>query len=574
MATYNHQISYGDVQITSESGLQNMPTVTYGGRAIKDSFVGNCTIPCAGKYMTTNIVVGGKTLQCANKIMSYDVAIYAYGVVGVKPATTASRTYNGSAQDNGYATPSHVVMTGNNSGTNVGTYVATYTPEAGYFWSDGTNTSVTVTMTMNALSISNAVVNLGASITYNGSAQTQSVSSVLVGSLYATYSVTGNVQTNAGNYTLRVSGTGNYTGYKDVSWSLAQRAIDVFTLNATSLTFNGSAQSVSVASCKGNGIDATYSMSGTWSATNVGSYTATVSGTGNFTGTMSVEWTMNVLYLAVPTLENTSMTYNGDVQAPTVNGFNSAFETQGGIASATNAGNYAVTWSLNSTTNTKWIDGTVATKSESWDIAKASGWVSLNTGTASVNAGYSVSISVVSSHGGTISASSSSGSAITSVSGSTVTLRGISAGSSTITVVSEATENYYEASATCALTIVQPVTTFYIDYKKWTTYGTFYGWQTYRFNELPCTWDAMFARFGTIYGVENPSNYSVYRGYSGISYIPRTKVEYGAGDIGFNYSVIGYSPSGYIAVTGMQTLSSVIENGHVYYARVDLNTDY
>ena len=74
--------------------------------------------------------------------------------------------------------------------------------------------------------IGNAVVTLGASLTYNGSAQTQTVASVKLGSVTlragTDYDVSGNVATNAGNYTLIVSGKGDYTGFVFVDWSIAK----------------------------------------------------------------------------------------------------------------------------------------------------------------------------------------------------------------------------------------------------------------------------------------------------------------------------------------------------------------
>ena len=74
--------------------------------------------------------------------------------------------------------------------------------------------------------ISNAIVTLGASLTYNGSAQTQTVASVtLNGETLAEgtdYDISGNVATNAGNYTLIVSGKGDYTGFVFVDWSIAK----------------------------------------------------------------------------------------------------------------------------------------------------------------------------------------------------------------------------------------------------------------------------------------------------------------------------------------------------------------
>ena len=74
--------------------------------------------------------------------------------------------------------------------------------------------------------IANATVTLGASLTFNGSAQTQTVASVKLGGVTlragTDYEISGNVATNAGNYTLIVSGKGDYSGFVFVDWSIAK----------------------------------------------------------------------------------------------------------------------------------------------------------------------------------------------------------------------------------------------------------------------------------------------------------------------------------------------------------------
>ena len=74
--------------------------------------------------------------------------------------------------------------------------------------------------------IANATVTLGASLTYNGSAQTQTVASVKLGSVTlragTDYKVAGNIATDAGNYVLAVMGIGDYTGTLWVDWSIAK----------------------------------------------------------------------------------------------------------------------------------------------------------------------------------------------------------------------------------------------------------------------------------------------------------------------------------------------------------------
>ena len=74
--------------------------------------------------------------------------------------------------------------------------------------------------------IANATVTLGASLTFNGSAQEQTITSVTLNSETLAegtdYKVAGNIATDAGNYVLAVMGIGDYTGTLWVDWSIAK----------------------------------------------------------------------------------------------------------------------------------------------------------------------------------------------------------------------------------------------------------------------------------------------------------------------------------------------------------------
>ena len=74
--------------------------------------------------------------------------------------------------------------------------------------------------------IANASVTLGASLTFNGSAQEQTITSVtLNGDALAEgtdYKVAGNIATDAGNYVLAVMGIGDYSGTLWVDWTIAR----------------------------------------------------------------------------------------------------------------------------------------------------------------------------------------------------------------------------------------------------------------------------------------------------------------------------------------------------------------
>ena len=75
-------------------------------------------------------------------------------------------------------------------------------------------------------SIAGATVTLGSALTYNGSEQTQGISSVKIGSTTLTvstdYTVENNKGTNAGTYVMRIIGKGSYVGYIDKEFSIAK----------------------------------------------------------------------------------------------------------------------------------------------------------------------------------------------------------------------------------------------------------------------------------------------------------------------------------------------------------------
>lgn len=75
-------------------------------------------------------------------------------------------------------------------------------------------------------SIAGATVALGSALTYNGSEQTQGVSSVKIGSTTLTvstdYEIINNKGTDAGTYVLRIVGNGDYVGYVDKEFTISK----------------------------------------------------------------------------------------------------------------------------------------------------------------------------------------------------------------------------------------------------------------------------------------------------------------------------------------------------------------
>ncbi len=84
--------------------------------------------------------------------------------------------------------------------------------------------AMTAKVKINARSIENASITLGAPLAYTGSVQTQTVAGVTVDGLNVTYDVSGNTATAAGSYELTVTGNGNFTGTAKKAWSMEKAA--------------------------------------------------------------------------------------------------------------------------------------------------------------------------------------------------------------------------------------------------------------------------------------------------------------------------------------------------------------
>ena len=136
------------------------------------------------------------------------------------------------------------------------------------------------------------------------------------------------------------------------------------------LTYNGTAQTPAVTVKFGDetltsGTD--YTVSGTASAMDPGTYSVTVTGTGNFSGTKTVEWKIVKGTIEIPTIE--SKDYNGTTQTADIeeNNIYSVEENNGGI----DAGTYPVRLKLKDTVNYKWANTDSDTDTAYFSITQA-----------------------------------------------------------------------------------------------------------------------------------------------------------------------------------------------------------
>ena len=181
-------------------------------------------------------------------------------------------------------------------------------------------------------------------VTYNGQQQTAQLV-VKAGDLVVdTYTVTGNVGTDAGEYTVTVSGTGNFAGNATDKWTVS--AAKITEVTATDLVYNGQTQTTTLVVKAGDLVldAADYAVAvGTDKGTDAGDYTVTVNGTGNFAGATSDIWTIEKAQITSVVATNT--VYNDAEQTTsltvTAGTLTATYNVVSG-ASATNAGTYTV----------------------------------------------------------------------------------------------------------------------------------------------------------------------------------------------------------------------------------------
>ena len=206
---------------------------------------------------------------------------------------------------------------------------------------------------------------------HTGQQQTQGIASVQVDDLEVTYDVTDNTGTNAGNYKMTLTGTGNFTGTKEVPWSIGKKDIaDAKITLLPSPIYNGLPQIQGIYSVTVDGVygEITYTVSGN-TGTNAGTYTLTVTAkeNSNFTGSASTTWKIQAAdndWLEEPSVTN--WTY-GD--APTVKAGTPRFGTVTveyfrsgkslGSTVPTDAGNYRAVFKVVEDSNFKDLSETV-----------------------------------------------------------------------------------------------------------------------------------------------------------------------------------------------------------------------
>ena len=266
----------------------------------------------AGQYTITpaaltDVQASAETLTYNGKAQTANVTVTAKTVDNTGVTVTYSAAQNG---EYGAAVPAF---------TGAGDHTVYYKVSA----KNHEDAYGSVTVVIDPLNITNAEVELGESLTYNGTEQTQTIASVKVGDVEVTgYTVKNNTGRAAGDYTLTITaGNSNFTGSVDKKFTIGQLNIGnaVITLGE-SLTYTGLPQTQTIASVKvGELAVDTYDVADAQQI-NAGKYTLTVTGTGNFTGTAEKEFTIEpkTILDGDAQVDSRVLTYTGKAQTPQV----------------------------------------------------------------------------------------------------------------------------------------------------------------------------------------------------------------------------------------------------------------
>ncbi len=269
-----------------------------------------------------------------------------------KPSVSSSFTYDGHEKIVSLADFSVTSMNivGSTANVNAGTYEVQVSPlnNTNYKWSDGTTAPITLSWTINKASLTKPT--MSANLTFNASAQ----SPIITGFDNSTMEIVGTQSaTNAGNYQFSISPKANYQWSDGTdnalifNWTIAKQSVNTSALPSQSgtLTYNTNPQNVSWTS-----YDTTkFTVGGTTSATNAGTYLATFTPTANYqfsdgASCKTVSWIIAKQTLTTPSLdlENNQTTFSGTTKdmADFLQDFNANLMLINGNTQAIRAGTY------------------------------------------------------------------------------------------------------------------------------------------------------------------------------------------------------------------------------------------
>jgi hypothetical protein len=251
----------------------------------------------AGVYMATFSVPGTENYDGLDELVQFEISKAAYDMSGAG-WDAPSFTYDGE--------PKTVLATGLPPGVSVAHYSGHMATDAGVYTALATLAFDTVNYEMPSMpscnwsiarkSVAGAEVTLGPTLTYTGAEQTQAVGGVKIDGLDATFVASDDKATNAGTYTLTVTGTGNFTGSATAEWTMSPKPLTdaMVSIEETRFFYDGTPKTPAVTVADGDPsilTDADYSVA-YYDNTEAGEATVKVAGRGNYTGDVVKHFTI------------------------------------------------------------------------------------------------------------------------------------------------------------------------------------------------------------------------------------------------------------------------------------------
>ena len=303
----DYTVSYSNNTNAALSTAATAPTVTITAVSTSEKYAGTTSKTFSIEKKALTVTADDKTATYGDAAPEYTVSYD--GLVGNETETVLGGTL---------ALACDYVQ--NQSG--VGEY--TITP-SGLTSSNYEITFAEGTLTVGAKALEDAFIADIDALTYNGQAQTPAPVLTFNGMTLAEstdYTLAYENNVNAGTATVTATGTGNYSGTAQKTFTINPAALTAATLQETNFTYNQQEQTAQVATVTAGTLNVSsseYDVTGN-KATNVGTYTATITGKGNFKGSVTAQFSIvaadaNLFEL---TLDPAEFTYNGQEQKPTV----------------------------------------------------------------------------------------------------------------------------------------------------------------------------------------------------------------------------------------------------------------
>ncbi|MGN1047744.1 MAG: InlB B-repeat-containing protein, partial [Eubacteriales bacterium] len=201
--------------VTVYDGTTEIPASEYTVSYINNRNAGTATVTLTDVAGGNYTVSGSATFEIKPKTVTATISAISdktYTGSDIEPAITV---YDGTTE-----IPASEYTVSYTNNRNAGTATVTLADVAGGNYT----VSGSTTFEIKPKSIEDALITLSGKLTYNGTEQTQNVTVSLAGFDTVTFDVSCNKQTNvkaSGNYTLTVTGNGNFAGTKTLDWNIA-----------------------------------------------------------------------------------------------------------------------------------------------------------------------------------------------------------------------------------------------------------------------------------------------------------------------------------------------------------------